>query len=196
MNIRLLMVLLLTIWSCKEEPKKIASHSVVNDSLKQLFKNNPNYVSDGFDFPVGKPNGKGYYNAQKFKENNHLGDDWNGVGGGNTDFDDPIFSISNGYVTEVKDYKGGWGKIVRVAHLYKGNYYESVYAHCNTFTIIENMFVKKGQQIATIGDCNGNYLAHLHLELRDTVGLDIGGGYSSTTDGYLNPTTFIKKHRK
>ncbi len=27
---------------------------------------------------------RGYYNAQVFGKNNHLGDDWNGVGGGNT----------------------------------------------------------------------------------------------------------------
>ena len=53
-------------------------------------------ISDGFDFPVGKPNAKKYYNAQKFGKNYHLGDDWNGVGGGNTDYGNPVYSISNG----------------------------------------------------------------------------------------------------
>ncbi|WP_240642318.1 hypothetical protein [Nonlabens xiamenensis] len=28
-----------------------------------------------FDFPVGKPEAKGYYNAQAFGVNDHLGDD-------------------------------------------------------------------------------------------------------------------------
>ena len=32
-----------------------------------------------FDFPVGKPDAVGYYNAQEFTENDHLGEDWNGV---------------------------------------------------------------------------------------------------------------------
>ncbi|MCD2259253.1 M23 family metallopeptidase [Psychroserpens luteolus] len=161
----------------------------------KLFEDRSNYNSDGFDFPVGKPNARGYYNAQKFQENNHLGDDWNGVGGGNTDLGDPIYSLANGYISEVKDYEGGWGNIVRIVHLHNNKLYESLYAHCDTILVSENQFVKKGEQIATIGNCNGNYLAHLHLELRDSVGLSIGPGYSSDTTGYLDPTDFINKNR-
>ena len=59
-----------------------------------------------------------------------------------------------------------------------------------------NRFIKKGEQIATIGNCNGAYYAHLHLEIRDSVNLDIGGGYSTDITGYLNPTEFIKNNRK
>jgi len=33
---------------------------------------------DGFDMPVGAPNGKGYYIAQIFGNKDHLGEDWNG----------------------------------------------------------------------------------------------------------------------
>lgn len=36
-------------------------------------------IADAFDFPVGKPDAKSYYNAQPFTKNNHLGDDWNAV---------------------------------------------------------------------------------------------------------------------
>ncbi|WP_298897056.1 M23 family metallopeptidase [uncultured Psychroserpens sp.] len=161
----------------------------------KLFEDQLNYNSDGFDFPVGKPNARGYYNAQKFQDNDHLGDDWNGVGGGNSDLGDPIYSLANGYISEVKDYEGGWGNVVRIVHLHNNKLYESLYAHCDTIMVSENQFVKKGEQIATIGNCNGNYLAHLHLELRDSVGLSIGPGYSSDTTGYLDPTDFINKNR-
>ena len=61
-----------------------------------------------FDFPVGKPDAVGYYNVQEFAENDHLGEDWNGVRGGNTDLGDPIYSIANGYVSFAENIGGGW----------------------------------------------------------------------------------------
>jgi len=41
-------------------------------------------VADGFDMPVGKPNGDGYYMSRGFLSY-HPGEDWNGVAGGNSD---------------------------------------------------------------------------------------------------------------
>ncbi len=38
-----------------------------------LFANHPQYISDGFDYPVGPPNAVGYYDAQPFTKNKHLG---------------------------------------------------------------------------------------------------------------------------
>ncbi len=200
--------ILISISSCKREtqtPKKgetvLVKVNEMTDSLPkpidyfELFKSNQDYISDGFDSPVGIPNSKGYYNAQKFGENDHLGDDWNGRGGGNTDLKDPIHSIGNGYVSEVKDYEGGWGNVLQVVHLHKNKLYKSLYAHCDTILVSEGDYVKRGKQIATIGNCNGQYLAHLHLELRDSISLDIGGGYSSITKGYLDPTLFIEDNR-
>lgn len=64
-----------------------------NEDLTEFKNNCP--LSDGFNFPIGKPDAKGYYNAQKFGENNHLGDDWNGNGGGNSDLGDEVFSCAN-----------------------------------------------------------------------------------------------------
>jgi len=159
-----------------------------------LFNKHKEFIATGFDFPVGKPDAHGYYNAQKFKENNHLGDDWNGVGGGNSDLGDAIYSTANGYVSFAEDIGGGWGNVIRIIHKYKDKYYESVYAHCQTIKIKKGDFVKKGTWIATIGNANGIYLAHLHLELRDDIFMDIGGGYSENTKGYLDPTKFIKEH--
>lgn len=162
--------------------------------LDDLFEQNPTYISQDFDYPVGKPNAKGYYNAQKFQENNHLGDDWNGTGGGNSDLGDPIYTVSNGYVSFAEDIAGGWGNIIRIVHQYNGKYYESLYAHCQSIQIKKGDFIKKGTRIGTIGNANGMYLAHLHLEIRNDIFMDIGPGYSENTTGYLNPTKFIKEH--
>ncbi|GGD12060.1 M23 family metallopeptidase [Hyunsoonleella pacifica] len=198
-------LLFILIFSCKENKQDIPitdnnettnSHKVIKKKFIDLFKSNQNHISNGFDFPIGKLDTSGYYNAQKFQENNHLGEDWNGVRGGNSDLGDPIYAIANGYANQVKDYGGGWGNVIRIIHLHKGQLYESIYAHCDTTLIEESNFVKKGTKIATIGNCNGIYLAHLHFEIRDSLLMDIGSGYSNKTKGYLNPTKFINKNRE
>ena len=153
------------------------------------------YEAFSFDFPVGKPNGEGYYNAQKFGKNNHLGEDWNGDGGGNTDYGDSVFSIANGQITFAKNIKGGWGKVIIIKHFFKGKFHESLYAHCSNIAVEKGGWVKRGDYIGNIGDCDGKYLAHLHFELRDSINMPIGGGYSDNNKGYLNPSKFIKNKR-
>ncbi|WP_074409361.1 M23 family metallopeptidase [Aquimarina spinulae] len=198
MNKILMLIIVLTFISCKNRNETSSLAIDENQDPYQiytsLFKENPEFIASDFDFPIGKPNAEGYYNAQKFRENNHLGDDWNGTGGGNTDLGDPIYTIANGYVSFAKDIKGGWGNVIRVIHRYKGKYYESVYAHCDSILVKEGDFVKKGALIATIGNANGIYLAHLHLEIRDDIFMDIGGGYANDRSGYLDPTKFINNN--
>ena len=164
--------------------------------LDTMFCYHPQFIADSFDFPVGKPNAEGYYNAQGFRANNHLGEDWNGVSGGNSDLGDTIYSIANGLVTCSKDFFGGWGKVVRIVHeLPDGDRYESLYAHCDDMLVEEGSFVKKGEPIGTIGTAHGRYLAHLHFELRDVVHIPLGGGYSYDVSGYIDPTEFIESNR-
>ncbi|MEM6773017.1 MAG: M23 family metallopeptidase [Bacteroidota bacterium] len=167
-----------------------------SDSVSLLFAEQPAFVATGFDYPVGKPNAKAYYNAQPFGENQHLGDDWNGTGGGNTDLGDPVFAIANGYVNFARDIGGGWGNVIRIWHQLPDKLQvESLYAHCDSIVVLPGTYVVKGQKIGTIGNCGGTYLAHLHFELRDDLSLPVGGGYAADTSGYLNPTRFIKMHR-
>lgn len=174
-----------------------ASSKTPEINFKQYLANCP--IALSFDFPVGPPDANQYYNAQPFGKNNHLGDDWNGIGGGNTDLGDPIFSVGEGIVIFAADLKGGWGNVVRVCHNIGTNedphYIESLYAHLQKMSVKPGEHIKKGQQIGTIGNANGKYLAHLHLEIRNTVGLPLGRGYGQNNNSYLDPTAFINSNR-
>lgn len=188
--------------SCKTENTSTIKETKPEVKTEQVKEHKPefvydsSYISKSFDFPVGKPDAKGYYNAQKFQEDLHLGEDWNAVTGGNSDLGDPIYTIANGYVKFADDYGGGWGNIIRIIHkMPNGKLIESLYAHCDTILVQEKQWITKGTKIGTIGNANGQYLAHLHFEIRNNVEMPIGGGYSDITEGYLNPTEFIKQNR-
>jgi murein DD-endopeptidase MepM/ murein hydrolase activator NlpD len=155
--------------------------------------------ADGFDFPVGPPDAKKYYNAQGFQRNDHLGEDWNGVGGGNTDKGDLVYSVAIGKVTTAEDFGPGWGNVVRILHNIGSESHprliESLYAHLDVMEVKPGDLVKRGQEIGKIGDAHGAYWAHLHLEMRWDIEMELGGGYSTDTTGFLVPTKFIQTHR-
>ncbi len=174
---------------------KLESSQILSQNCLAKFALNIAYQADGFDFPVGKPDGEDYYNAQEFGENYHLGEDWNGKGGGNTDFGDPVYAIANGYVKEAGEQSRGWGKVARLVHCVNGRAVESLYAHFDKLLVKEGDWVKRGQQIGTIGNANGMYLAHLHLEIRIDTEIPLGGGYSKENEGFVNPTEFIEANR-
>lgn len=152
---------------------------------------------DGFDYPVGAPDGAGYHDAQRFGINDHLGEDWNGVAGGDSDLGDPVRSIGAGVVSEAADHAGGWGNVVRIVHACDGEVVESLYAHLDTIDVVPGQIVGRGQRIGTIGTAHGQYVAHLHLELRERAGLPLGGGYGAGVEreGYLDPSEFIAANR-
>lgn len=166
-------------------------------SIEDWMKLTP--ASDGFDYPVGPPDAKGYYNAQKFGKNLHLGDDWNGTGGGNTDLGDPVFASAKGVVVYAEDHGPGWGNIVRVLHKVPGagerGFIETLYAHLEEIKTQLGDTLNRGQRLGSIGNADGAYYAHLHFELRTKVGQPVGGGYDQNTEGFTDPTAFIKKHR-
>ena len=152
-----------------------------------------------FDFPLGNENGAMAYNAQHFTENKHLGDDLNGIGGENSDLGDPIYTIADGRVLLARDGGPGWGNVVILLHAYLENgerkYVESYYGHVQEMLVHSGETVKRGQQVATVGNANGRYFAHLHLEMREFITPFIGPGYRDDTHGWINPTKFIEQHR-
>ncbi len=167
--------------------------------LDSIFQAHPEYASDGFDFPVGKPDAQGYFKAQNFGDRLHLGEDWNGISGGNTDLGDPVYSVANGLVVFTEDVCCGWGNVVRVIHRLKNHqefdYVESVYAHLQNYNVNVGEFVHRGENIAKIGNAKGRYSAHLHLEIRSFINMALGPGYSDDTFGYLDPSPFIRQNR-
>lgn len=152
-----------------------------------------------FDFPVGPPDAEGYYDAQGFGENFHLGEDWNGEGGGNTDLGDPVHAIAHGEVTFAEDAGKGWGNVVRIVHHVRrqgrSDFVESLYAHLDTIEVEVGDLVSRGQIVGAIGDAGGTYVPHLHFEIRRTPDLPIGPGYSPDNSQWLDPSAFIEEHR-
>src|SRR2546423_3544002 len=91
------------------------------------------------DYPLGSENGALAYNAQPFTENNHLGDDLNGIGGENSDLGDPVYAVADGIVLVAREASSGWGNVVIVLHAIEENdvrrYVQSYYAHCDTMLV-------------------------------------------------------------
>lgn len=162
----------------------------------------PDRIADGFDFPVGA-NGSaaGYYMARKMTPFGHLGDDWNGVGGGNSDYGDPVYSIADGVVVYSENFGSNWGQVVIVRHKYRESdgsvrKVDSLYGHVIHRRVGLGDFVRRGQQIAQIGNNNGMYLAHLHLEIRSNTEIGIQSwNHSKGLSNYHRPDHFIARHR-
>ena len=156
---------------------------------------------DGFDYPVAPPDAKRYFKARGFLPNGleHLGEDWNGDGGGNSDFGDYVYATADGVVFFSKVYNKGWGHVIRLLHNYgtasEPKYIESLYAHVASSWVREGYHMKRGEVIGTIGNAKGKYHAHLHFEMRKEAGKVIRCGYDGDTLGFVDPTAFIEAHR-
>ena len=185
---------LVSVPSQKEPPQIIPAMS---SSLDTGFTR----IADGFDFPVGKPEAEGYYKARGFRPGGHVGEDWDGVRGGDTDLRDPIYSIGDGIVVFARDVHLGWGNVVIVRHAYRegGNvkYVDALYGHLNTMLVSRGQRVSRGQQIATMGTAHGQYDAHLHFEIRKNLEIGMSRSkFQKDFSNYYAPTQFINSHRR
>jgi murein DD-endopeptidase MepM/ murein hydrolase activator NlpD len=158
-------------------------------------------LADGFDFPVGKPDARGYYKARGFRPNSHLGEDWDGVGGGDTDLGDPIYSMGDGVVVFARDCHMGWGNVVILRHAYREagmtRNIDSLYAHLQKILVHRGQAVRRGQQIATLGNAHGLYDAHLHFEVRKNIEIGMSRAkFAQDLSNYYDPSQFILSHRR
>ncbi len=158
-------------------------------------------VADGFDFPVGKPNADGYYKARGFRPNGHLGEDWNGIRGGNTDLGAPVYSTGHGLVVFARDVRLGWGNVVVIRHIFfEGKdlkTVDSLYGHLDRIMVKEGQQIVKGQQVGTIGTNRGMYKAHLHFEIHKNIYMGVSrNGFRRDFTNYYSPTDFINPRRR
>lgn len=157
-------------------------------------------LADGFDCPVGKDATKKYYKARGYRPNGHLGEDWNGAGGGDTDLGDPVHATAHGLVLFARDYHVGWGNVVIIRHAYmegsEVKYVDSLYGHLHEIMVAENQQVARGQLIGSIGNNRGMYDAHLHFEMRKDLRVGMyRSSFPRDFSVYWDPTSFIAAHR-
>jgi len=160
---------------------------------------------DGFDFPVGKPNAEGFYKSRglRLREPKHLGEDWNGRAGGNSDLGAPVYAIGDGVVTFAHNVRAAWGNVVITRHAYRDTangkikYCDALNGHLNEILVKVGQRIKRGQPIGSIGTNFGMYPAHLHFELRHNI--TIGMARNSVPvdlNNWADPSDFINKHRR
>jgi hypothetical protein len=159
-------------------------------------------MADGFVVPVGQ-NGKEYYRSRGLRANGHLGEDWNGVGGGDTDLGDAVYSTAHGIVVFARDFRMGWGNVVIIRHAYqeKGRekdaplFVDSLYGHLLNIAVKEGDIVRRDQRIGSIGNNRGMYEAHLHFEMRKDIRVGMfRNNFPQDSSVYHDPSVFISEH--
>ncbi len=153
-----------------------------------------------FDMPMGSEHGALTYNARPFRIARHLGDDLNGIGGGNSDLGDAVYSAAAGRVVYAGSPGPGWGKMILIAHRLPdsddlGPVIQTMYAHLESIRVEAGQNVQRGDQIGTVGTAEGAYLAHLHFEVRLGPYVNPGQGYANTPLNRVGPEQFIRTHR-
>ena len=173
-----------------------------------------------FRHPIGAGNetpiidGDGYYVALGFNEINeaigshHLGVDWNGDSGGDTDLGHAVYAVANAVVVALvadkRDATAGFGNYVvlrhdlptpRVINGVSVDKVHSLYAHLDTVEpLAVGASVSIGQRLGTIGKSGYSDVAHLHFEMTR------GDTLPTSEDGYrpagasaewIDPIAFI-----
>lgn len=155
-------------------------------------------VADEFDTPLRPPDGDGAVVSLPFLESGHLGEDWT-TAKGDAALGEPVYSVADGWVSVAQDFENAWGKVVFIVYRLPAERYppfvEVMYAQLNTMEVTPDQFVKRGQRIGTVGNASSTYLAHLHWEVRQTVGIGVGPGFDVKRDGWLGPSEFLAAHR-
>lgn len=160
-------------------------------------------VIDGFQSPVGTPNGAFMYDAQPFgtpneqRGGNHVGQDLNGIGGENTDEGEPVYAAARGLVVYSACPAESWGNVVVLLHrMPDGKPVQTLYAHLKDRAVRTGETVGRGEPIGSIGTAGGQYLAHLHFEAVSSRCVEAGmpGYKAGGTMNRLDPAELMKAY--
>lgn len=157
-------------------------------------------VAARFDMPLGSEHGALTYNARAFRMSGHLGDDLNGIGGGNSDLGDPVYAAGDGRVVYAGLPHESWGRMILIAHRLPegdelGPVVQTMYAHLRDIQVETGDTVHRGQAIGTVGTAASAPLAHLHFEVRLGPYVNPGQGYADTPLNRVAPEVFIRARR-
>ena len=158
-------------------------------------------TADGFDLPVGPPEGTGFCRSRGFRAHGHLGEDWVIAGGKGQAFGHSVHSVGNGLVVLARDIHADWGNVVVIRHAWiqerRLHFADSLYAHLDRIMVREGQQVRRGQQVGTIGNNHGMYPPHLHFEMHKDLSIGVNHAAASRDlISYWAPTDFIMEHRK
>jgi murein DD-endopeptidase MepM/ murein hydrolase activator NlpD len=171
-------------------------------------------LADGFDFPVGGPEGKAPYTSQTTRQKYagwkvtgkpgeaiagsqqlHTGEAWNGSGGGSTDVGQPVFAIAAGVVSEVTDTPRG--PAVTIEHRFVENgalrTVWSISSGLADVNLKAGDPVKRRKQLGTIANRGAGVPVQLYLEIRTQWPLPAD---ANPVAGCEPPSAFIRAHRK
>lgn len=178
------------------------------------------FVADGYDSPVrtpGRPEDDsvwphGWLDASPFgrlyfigtpSEAYHTGADLN-WGSPYADRGLPVYATANGTVTFAGRIRI-WGNVIVIRHdpLYSpdGQVLYSRYGHVQEMEVNVGQRVKRGEQIAEIGDGFGRFVPHLHFDISPTNILFQrpsdwpGTNRAALLRNYIDPLNWIRRHR-
>jgi murein DD-endopeptidase MepM/ murein hydrolase activator NlpD len=73
-----------------------------------------------------------------------------------------IFATGNGVVKEVKTFRNGYGKSIKIDHGYG---FATLYGHLNSFNVKKGQKIKRGDVIGFVGNTGTSTAPHLHYEV-------------------------------
>ncbi|NLJ79588.1 MAG: M23 family metallopeptidase [Firmicutes bacterium] len=184
---------------------------LVLSSCRYLPQPTPLWLVDGFDFPVGDRNGKGwavtgyqFLDWSTASQSWHPGEDWNIPGAGNADQGEPVYAVANGEVV-FSGWNTALGNVILIKHnLTEHDSVWSQYAHLDQRRVATGDIVHRREIIGTVGrGPNNRFSAHLHFEIRQE---DMPANAWPRTNGqawtkekvrdfWLHPTRFIRENR-
>lgn len=126
----------------------------------------------------------------------HEGLDLNGLGGGNTDCNTPLQSISSGKCVHISQSTKDYGNLAVIEVTWNGVTYYIRYCHLNIISVRPGDMVKIGTQIGTMGSTGNSTACHLHLDILKKNPSNWRFYTQSVTDWFVDPKWFILNYKE